>query len=294
MIVHLFDGTYELFRHFFAVPSLADSHGHEVGAVRGVLRSLVVELEAGATHVGVATDHVIESFRNQLWPGYKTGEGIEPALLQQFEPLERAVALLGIRVWAMVEFEADDALASAASLAAADPRVEQVRICTPDKDLSQAVTGTRIVQHDRRTGIVRDEAGVMERFGVPPVAIPDYLALVGDAADGFPGVPGWGAKSAGLVLGRYGHLEAIPRDPASWDVRVRGAARLAASLAERWEDALLFRDLATLRTDVPVGGRVDELEWRGPGPGFELLCAQLKDTWLLGRVQRLLDRRAAR
>src|SRR6202012_5266515 len=209
MEVHLIDGTYELFRHYYAVPKMRDSAGHEVAAVRGVIASLIGMLGNGATHIAVATDHVIESFRNNLWPGYKTGEGIEPDLLAQFPLLEEAVAALGIVVWPMVEFEADDALAAAASAAATDERVERVIICTPDKDLAQCVRGTRIVQLDRRKNHIRDEAGVVARFGVPPLSIPDYLALVGDSADGFPGLPGWGAKSAAAVLARFGHLESI-------------------------------------------------------------------------------------
>ena len=291
MDVHLIDGTYELFRHFFAVPSSTDSDGNEVGAVRGVLGSTVALLEEGATHVGVATDHVIESFRNDLWPGYKTGEGIEPALLSQFHPLEEALESLGVVVWKTVKHEADDALASAAKRAAADTRVKRVFICTPDKDLAQMVDGRRVVQYDRRAGKVRDADGVREKFGIPPESIPDYLALVGDSADGFPGVRGWGAKSAATVLACYPHLDDIPPDAAAWRVRVRGAERLAAALADAREDARLFRDLATLRTKLPVFRNVDELRWTGPAPAFFNLCARMNASGLFRRAQRLAEDR---
>lgn len=264
MIVHLVDGTYELFRHFYALPSARNHLGEEIAAVRGVMYSIRGLVQDGATHIGVATDHVIESFRNELWPGYKTGEGIDPALLTQFPILEEGLRAWGLTVWPMVEFEADDALASAAAKAADDPRVEQVVICTPDKDLAQCVRGTRVVQLDRVRKTVRDEAGVVSRFGVPPTSIPDYLALVGDSADGFSGLPGWGPKSAATLLSRYGTVDAIPDDPAEWDVRVPRAAALARTLAEQRDLARLFRTLATLRTDVPVFETVDKLEWRGP------------------------------
>lgn len=264
MIVHLVDGTYELFRHFYALPSAKNHLGEEIAAVRGVMYSIRGLVQDGATHIGVATDHVIESFRNELWPGYKTGEGIDPALLTQFQILEEGLRAWGLTVWPMVEFEADDALASAAARAADDPRVEQVVICTPDKDLAQCVRGTRVVQLDRVRKTVRDEAGVVSRFGVPPTSIPDYLALVGDSADGFSGLPGWGPKSAATLLSRYGTVDAIPDDPAEWDVRVPRAAALARTLAEQRDLARLFRTLATLRTDVPVFETVDKLEWRGP------------------------------
>jgi len=263
VIVHLIDGTYELFRHFFAMPPQRDANGREVAAVRGVLASIRSLLREGATHIGVATDQVIESFRNDLWLGYKTGAGIDPALLAQFPLLEEALADAGITVWPMVEFEADDALAAAAALAAADPRVERVVICTPDKDLAQCVRGTRVVQLNRRTRTFFDEAGVVAKFGVPPASIPDYLALVGDAADGFPGLSGWGAKSAAAVLARYGRLEAIPADPRAWNVNVAGAARLAQTLARDRDLALLFRTLATLRTDIPLFNDVETLRWSG-------------------------------
>src|SRR6266550_4277525 len=257
------------------MPRQADRDGHEVAAIVGVLSSVLGMLEGGATHIGVATDHVIESFRNDLWPGYKTSEGVEPELLAQFHPLEDALRDVGVMVWAMVEFEADDALASAAQRAAENPAVEQVIICTPDKDLSQCITGDRVVQFDRRKREQRNERGVKERFGVGPASIPDYLALVGDSADGFPGIPGWGEKASGAVLGRYTHLEGIPTSHAQWEVAVRGAARLAATLAEQRDLAILFRTLATLRTDVPVFATVDDLRWHGPAPEFEPVARQL-------------------
>jgi 5'-3' exonuclease len=274
MIIHLIDGTFELFRHFFAVPSAHDKDGMEVGAVRGVLASVRGMVNGGATHVGVATDHVIESFRNELYPGYKTSEGIEPALLAQFPLLEETLIAYGVRVWPMVEFEADDALGAAAVKAARDPRVTQVRICTPDKDLSQCVSGTRIVQEDRLRRTTRDEAGVIAKFGVPPASIPDYLALVGDTSDGYPGLQGWGAKSAALVLAKYGHIENIPEDGTTWGVNVR-ASSLAATLKRDRHLALLFRDIATIRTDVPVFESVDELEFQGPTPAFAAIKNRL-------------------
>jgi 5'-3' exonuclease len=272
--VHLVDGTYELFRHYYALPSAKDADGREVAAVRGVVNSVLGMITAGATHVGVATDHVIESFRNRLWRGYKTGAGIEPALLGQFSLLEDALTALGITVWPMVEFEADDALAAAAAAAALDARVDRVIICTPDKDLAQCVRGTRVVQMDRRARTIRDEAGVIARFGVPPASIPDYLALVGDAADGYPGLPGWGAKSTAAVLARYPHLEDIPDDWRTWGVNAASPARLARVLAEARHDAVLFRTLATLRTDA-VTASVDQLRWEGPTPAFAPLAARL-------------------
>lgn len=275
MDVHLIDGTYELFRHYYALPSRLDADGNEVGAIVGVLSSVVSMIRGGATHLGVATDHTVESFRNDLYDGYKTGEGIDPDLWAQFHPLEEALRALGVVVWPMVEQEADDGLAAAAARAAADDAVARVFICTPDKDLAQCVSGDRVVQLDRRRGIVRNERGVEEKFGVGPASIPDYLALVGDAADGFPGVPRWGAKSASTVLARYPHLEDIPRDDAGWEVAVRGASGLGESLRDRWDDALLFRDLATLRTNHPVFGDVSELCWTGPTAEFPALCERL-------------------
>ncbi len=274
MRVHLVDGTYELFRHFFAVPSHRNQDGEEVGATRGVVASMLGLLGDGATHVGVATDHVIESFRNDLWPGYKDGSGIDPALLAQFPLLEEALAALGLTVWAMVEDEADDALASAAAVAGADERVEEVLICTPDKDLAQCVGG-RVVQFDRRQRLRYDTDGVRAKFGVDPGSIPDYLALVGDSADGFPGLAGWGAKSAATVLAHYRHLEAIPAAAGQWEVSVRNSPRLAATLAAERDLALLFRTLAVLRTDCAVGG-VDDWRWAGPTPEFAEICRRLE------------------
>ena len=288
--IYLVDGTYELFRHYYAMPSARDAKGREVAAVRGVVSSVLGMINAGAQYVGVATDHVIESFRNELWPGYKTGEGIEPDLLAQFPLLEEALAALGIATWPMVEFEADDALAAAAAAAASDPRVERIVICTPDKDLAQCVRGTRIVQMDRRRRTIRDEAGVVEKFGVPPASIPDWLALVGDNADGFPGLPGWGAKSAASVLARYGHLEEIPVDSSTWDVPVRGAAKLSVTLGDGHEEAMLFRDLATLRADAPVGA-VDDWRWRGPRPELEQFSERFGAPELLARARKAAEGR---
>jgi len=274
--VHLLDGTYELFRHFYAMPSARDADGREVGAVRGVLNSVLGMINSGSRHVGVATDHVIESFRNRLWHGYKTGAGIDPDLFAQFQLLEDSLTTMGVAVWPMVEFEADDALAAAAVRAAADPRVDRVVICTPDKDLAQCVHGTRIVQLNRRTRTTIDEAGVVAKFGVPPASIPDYLALVGDAADGYPGLKGWGAKSTAAVLARFGHIEDIPADWRSWGVNATSPAAPAATLEKERPLALLFRTLATLRTDAPTFETVDELEWQGPRPGFEALAARFE------------------
>jgi len=276
VVVHLIDGTYELFRYFLSPAAAFDrSAPPELRAVRGVVGSILGMLEDGATHLGVATDHVIESFRNALWPGYKTGEGIDPLLRAQFEPLEDALRALGVVVWAMVEFEADDALAAAAAMAAGDRRVEQVIVCTPDKDLSQCVRGARVVQLDRRTREVRDEEGVRRKFGVSPASIPDWLALVGDSADGYPGLPGWGAKSAAAVLARHQRLERIPARAAEWDVSVRGSEKLAATLTEQRERAELFRTLATLRPDAPIGVDVDALCWRGPRADFAAWSTRL-------------------
>lgn len=275
MEVHLIDGTYELFRHFYALPSAEDSEGREVAAVRGVLTSLLGMMRAGATYIGVATDHVIESFRNQLWPGYKTGEGVDPRLLSQFPLLEEALRALGVVVWAMEEYEADDALASAAFLAGQDSRVERVVISTPDKDLAQCVQGTRIVQLDRRRRIERDSKGVFEKFGVEPNSIPDYLALVGDSADGYPGLPGWGAKSAAAVLSRFGRLESIPANPRDWHVNVSHPQSLSETLNQQRDLAFLFRNVATLRTDLPLFASVDELLWRGPTSSFAPLAAHM-------------------
>ena len=284
MKVHLVDGTYELFRHFFAVPAAMDGNGQDVGAVRGVLGTVLSMIERGVTHIGVATDHVVESFRNDLYAGYKTSEGVPPTLLAQFPILETALLSLGVVVWPMVEFEADDALASAATKAAREPTVDQVVICTPDKDLGQCIVGTRVVQLDRRRGVVRDEAGVVEKFGVVPESIPDYLALVGDSADGYPGVSGWGPKAAGLTLSRYAHLEAIPKDWQAWHPSIRKARTLAATLFAAWNDVLLYRTLATLRLDVRTFDTVDGLRWTGPCTDFEDCCRRLQSLDLFVRT----------
>jgi len=257
------------------VPSARDRHGREVGAVRGVLNSILGMINGGATHLGVATDHVIESFRNHLWPGYKTSAGIDPDLYSQFQLLEDALTALGVAVWPMVDMEADDALAAAAARAAADPRVHRVVICTPDKDLAQSVRGTHVVQLNRRTRVIRNEADVIAKFGVPPASIPDYLALVGDAADGYPGLPGWGAKSSAAILARFGHLESIPEDPREWAANVSSAQTLARVLANERDRAFLFRDLATLRTDIDLFDSIDALRWGGPTSTFAALAAEL-------------------
>ena len=294
VVVHLVDGTFELFRYFLSPAAAFDrSTPEELRAVRGVVASVLGMLEGGATHVGVATDHVIESFRNGLWSDYKTGEGMDPLLYAQFEPVEDALRALGVVVWPMVDFEADDALAAAAAMATADARVDQVVICTPDKDLAQCVRGDRIVQLDRRTKELRDESGVRQKFGVSPASIPDWLALVGDSADGFPGLPGWGAKSAAQVLARYGHLEHIPKLAIEWDVPVRGALRLATTLTEQRELALLFRRLATLRADAPIGADVDALCWSGPHADFAAWSARLGTPALHERASTLAATRAA-
>ena len=271
MIVHLVDGTYELYRHFYGLRRGTNGADSTYGAALGVLNTVLQMIESGATHIGVATDHVIESFRNDLWPGYKTGEGIDPALWAQLHPLERALAAMGVAVWPMVELEADDALASAAHLAAMDQRVQQVSIWTPDKDLSQCVRGDRVVQADRKTGNVRNAAGVQEKFGVPPALIPDYLALVGDAADGYPGIAGIGAKTAARLLMRYGSIETFAAD-------VLGANQV---------NALLFKRLATLRTDAPLFVDVEALRWRGPTPEFAAIAEQFGDSRVLERGRRL-------
>jgi 5'-3' exonuclease len=288
MKVHLVDGTFELFRAFYGAPPAHDSAGRPVGAIRGLLSTLVSLLrETAVTHVGCAFDHVIESFRNDLFPGYKTGEGIDPDLWAQFDPAERAVAALGMVVWPMVEFEADDAMATAAFRWRDAPGVEQVVICSPDKDLSQCVVGSQVICRDRLRGTDRDEAGVVARFGVSPASIPDWLALVGDTADGIPGIPGWGEKSAAAVLARYGTIEQVPDDAAAWTLAVRGRERLAASLRERRAEAALYRRLATLRTDVPLAEGLDDLEWRGaPRAVLEALCREIGFADLLTRVPR--------
>lgn len=285
--VHLIDGTYELFRHHFALPSHVTDDGHEVAAVRGVLTSLVGMLEGGATHVAVATDHVVESFRNGLYDGYKTGEGVPEDLAAQLGLLEQVLDAAGFRVWPMVDGEADDGLATGAAIAAADDRVGRVFICTPDKDLAQCVGG-KVVQFDRRKDEIRDVDGVWGRFGVAPESIPDYLALVGDTADGFPGLAGWGAKSTATVLARYTHLDAIPPDAAHWDVTVRGAAKLADRLVAEREAALLFHRLATLVTDSEeVTGTVDDWRWTGPREGFATLAETIDSEDVVSRLEEL-------
>jgi 5'-3' exonuclease len=284
MRVHLVDGTYELFRHFYGAPPHRNADGEEVAAVRGVLGSVLQLIDDGATHVGVATDHVIESFRNDLWPGYKTGDGIDPDLRSQFWPLEDALGAMGVYVWPMVDLEADDALASAAAVAKDDGQVDQIVICTPDKDLGQCVQGKRVVQLDRRKNLLIDEAGVVAKFGVSPGSIPDYLALVGDSADGFPGLPGWGAKSASAVLARWLHIEDIPPDSGAWEVTVRGAPKLAATLRANVDAAALFKDLATLRVDRSMLPNIEGLCWKGPTRQFEAVCERLDASGLAARA----------
>lgn len=294
MKIYLVDGTYELFRHYYALPSARDAEDREVAATRGVLASMLGMLKGGVTHLAVATDHVVESFRNGLWPDYKTSEGVEADLLAQFPLLEEVLAAAGIVVWPMVEFEADDALAAGAVAAAKDTRVEQVIICTPDKDLAQCVRGTRIVQLSRRTGVTLDVAGVKQKFGVKPESIPDYLGLVGDSADGYPGLPGWGAKSSAAVLAKFLHLEDIPKDWKEWHVNVTGAATLATTLAREWEHALLFRQLATLRTDINLFEDVEQLLWKGPTAGFDAVAARLDSARTEKREGRAAGKRASR
>ena len=289
MRVHLIDGTYELFRYFHAVPSHVNGAGEEVAAARGVLGSMVGLLDDGATHVGVATDHVIESWRNDLWADYKDGSGIDASLLSQFPLVEEALLAAGFTVWPMVEDEADDALGAAAKVAAADERVEQVLICTPDKDLGQCVGG-KVAQLDRRKDVVLDAEGVEAKFGVRPESIPDYLALVGDSADGFPGLAGWGAKSAAAVLSRYRHLEDIPDAPGQWDITVRNSTALARTLAAQRDEVYLFRTLATLRTECEVGA-VDDWRWSGPTPALPAIAQRLDRPDLVRRIDALAKRR---
>lgn len=290
MKIHLVDGTYELFRNYYGAPPKKLADGREVGAALGLLRSLVALLgQPGVTHVAYAFDHVIESFRNDLYGGYKTGEGIDPDLWNQFQLAEYVVAALGVTVWSMIEFEADDALATAAARWKDERTVEQILICSPDKDLTQMVIGNRIVSWDRRRDIVLDEAGVFTKFGVAPQSIPDWLALVGDSADGYPGIPGWGAKSASGVLSKFGHLEDIPQEVSTWGIKGMApgrAASLAVSLEQHREEALLYRTLATLRTDVPLAEMLDELEWQGALPHLKELCAELGDESIPERVAR--------
>ena len=287
MRVFLVDGTYELFRHYYGVPPHTTAEGAEVAATRGVLWSMVRLLEQGATHLGVATDHVIESFRNTLWPAYKSSAGMDPRLLGQFGLVEVALEAMGVVVWPMVELEADDALAGTAAVAADDPGVTQVVICTPDKDLGQCVRGTRVVQLDRRRMVVYDEAGVTAKFGVGPASIPDYLALVGDSADGYPGLPGWGARSAAAVLARWGHLEQIPDRPADWAVPLRNRPALATTLAARRDEARLFKDLATLRADRSLLPDVAALRWTGPTEVFAEVCERIDARGLAAAAARL-------
>jgi len=289
MILHLIDGTYELFRHFYGARRAHNGEDTPFGGARGVLHGVLELFEKGATHLGVATDHIIESFRNALWRGYKTGEGIDPVLWNQFHPLEDGLAAMGVAVWPMVELEADDALASAAALGSADARVEKICIWTPDKDLSQCVVDTRVVQIDGRRGVIRDAAGVLAKFGVPPSSIPDYLALVGDAADGYPGLAGFGAKSTAAVLRRFGHIEAIPVDGAEWRAGVGNSSRLASVLNEQRDLALLFRTLATLRTDAPLFESVDALRWRGPTADFARFADAIAAPELVPRAERALS-----
>ena len=287
MKIHLVDGTYELFRNHFGAPPKKAPDGREVGATLGLLRGLLALLtRPEVTHVACAFDHVIESFRNELYPGYKTGAGVDPNLLAQFPLAEEAVSALGIVVWPMVEFEADDALASATAQFKNEPAVEQIVICSPDKDLAQLVSGNRIVCWDRRRDIIIDEAGVREKFGVSPHSIPDWLALVGDSADGFPGIAGWGAKSAAAVLSQYEHLESIPEDPQDWGIGLGRAARLSESLVQGWKEALLFRQLATLRQDVPLKEKIGDLEWQGAREQLKEICHKLGDERFPDRISR--------
>ncbi len=285
--VHLVDGTYELFRYFYVPPSHRNKNGEEVGAVRGVLNSVAGMLESGTTHIGVATDHVIESFRNKLWPDYKNSEGVDPNILAQFPLLEEGLAAMGVTVWPMIELEADDALAGAALSLSTFQEVARIIICSPDKDLAQCVRDDRVVQLDRRTQKIRNETGVKERFGVEPGSIPDWLALVGDSADGYPGLAGWGERSASVILGYYGHLEAIPPMVEDWQVNIRGAVRLAKTLRENFKLALRFRDLATLRTKEPQIASLEQIRWRGPDPRFTSLCSRLDDNQLFDRIAKL-------
>ena len=288
MKIHLVDGTYELFRSFYGAPSRTNDRGEEIGATRGLILSLLALLrEDGVSHVAIAFDSVVESFRNELFDGYKTGEGIDENLLRQFPLAERAARALGLTVWSMVEFEADDALATAASRWAEAPEVEQVVLCSPDKDLAQCVVGKKVVCFDRRKQVLLDEAGVVEKFGVLPGSMADYLGLVGDSADGIPGLKGWGAKSASTVLARFLRIEDIPDEAERWEVKVRGAAKLAATLAAQREDALLYRRLAVLRTDVPLTETLEDLAWRGAhGEAFQELCRELGDSRLAQRPHR--------
>jgi 5'-3' exonuclease len=286
------DGTYELFRHYFAVPKKQNAKGVECAAAVGVLNSVLGMFEGGTTHLGVATDHIIESFRNDMWPGYKSSAGVAEDLLAQFHPLEDALRAMGVVVWAMTDLEADDALGSAAEIAKGDKRVEQVLICTPDKDVAQCVIGKHVVQFDRRKREMRDEAGVEKRFGVKPTSIPDFLALTGDSSDGFPGLQGWGPKSAATVLARFERIEDIPDSDTQWKVPLRGATALARTLRENRDLALLFKDIATLRCDAPLFESVDELQWQGPEPSFASVADELGSPELAERARQLGSRRS--
>jgi 5'-3' exonuclease len=290
MIVHLIDGTYELFRHFYGARRANHGADTTFGGVRGVLHGVLEMFETGGTHIGVATDHIIESFRNRLWSGYKTGFGMDPLLWSQFHPLEDGLAAMGVAVWPMVELEADDALASAAWLARSNAEVEKICIWTPDKDLAQCVVEGRVVQINRRKGEIRDQAGVQTKFGVLPASIPDYLALVGDSADGYPGIPGFGAKSAAAVIRRFEHIEAIPPDFAEWRAGVRNGVTLARTLTEQRELALLFKKLATLRVDAPLFESVDQLRWRGPTPSFAKFAESIEAPELARRAARAIEK----
>jgi 5'-3' exonuclease len=286
MKIHLVDGTYELFRGFYGPPPKKAPDGREVGATVALLRSLMALLSApDVTHIGVAFDHVVESFRNELYAGYKTGEGIDPDLYAQFPLAEEAVAALGVVVWPMVEFEADDAIATAAVRFQDEPGVEQVVVCSPDKDLTQLVNGRKVVCWDRRREIIYDETAVIEKYGVAPQSIPDFLALVGDKADGIPGIPGWGAKTAAVILEKFAHIEEIPEDTELWGIAAGRAKRLATNLAEGREEAFLFRRLTTLRTDVPLKEDLRDLQWRGARQEFRELCARLGANDLAGRIE---------
>ncbi|PYQ32359.1 MAG: flap endonuclease [Acidobacteria bacterium] len=285
MIIHLIDGTYELFRHFYGARRANSGADTRFGGVRGVLHGVLAMFETGGTHVGVATDHIIESFRNRLWPGYKTGFGIDPVLWSQFHPLEDGLAAMGVVVWPMVELEADDALASAAWLARSNTQVEKICIWTPDKDLAQCVVESRVVQIDGRRGVIRDQAGVQAKFGVLPASIPDYLALVGDSADGYPGISGFGAKSAAAILRRFGRIEEIPGDPAEWRAGLLNGGTLARRLSEQRDLALLFKKLATLRVDAPLFDSVDQLRWQGPTPSFAKFAESIEAPELVRRAE---------
>ncbi|MCB0833469.1 MAG: flap endonuclease [Bacteroidetes bacterium] len=282
--IHLVDGTYELFRNYYGAPPKKSPDGREVGATLSLLRSLLVLLNSGATHVACAFDTVIESFRNTLYEGYKTGEGMDPDLFSQFTLAEEAVSALGLTVWSMIDFEADDGIASGVAKFSKNKSVEQIVICSPDKDLAQMVTGKRVVCWDRRRDIVLDEDGVVEKFGVKPESIPDYLGLVGDAADGYPGIPGWGSKSASVVLAKFKHIESIPDDPSKWKLKVRGADRLAQNLSQQRKEAMLYRKLATLRVDVPIKETVGDLEWKGAHERLKHICQECGDDALPSRI----------